>query len=126
MLLGIKLTVDFAFKRIFGSPEYSEALIALLNAILVMASPIVTVEILNPFSYQEFEVFLKNEKITHNAKELKDFIFKKLEQKELIQYYASKEWMEAMRHPKFNPPGGSEFTGDGSIWFLVNKTENAK
>lgn len=59
MQLGIKLTVDFAFKKVFGSPEYSAALIGLLNAILGSASPIVAVEILNPFSYQEF----KNDKL---------------------------------------------------------------
>jgi predicted transposase/invertase (TIGR01784 family) len=53
-LLGIRPTVDFAFKKIFGSPQNSEALIGLLNAILEFPRPIVTVEILNPFSYQEF------------------------------------------------------------------------
>ncbi|HAC89032.1 MAG TPA: hypothetical protein DCF63_00140, partial [Planctomycetaceae bacterium] len=38
----------------FGSPENSAALIGFLNAILNLAKPIVAVEILNPFSYQEF------------------------------------------------------------------------
>ena len=52
--LGIKPTVDFAFKRIFGGPENVTALVGLLNAILELANPIVHVEILNPFSYQEF------------------------------------------------------------------------
>ncbi len=54
MPLGIKPTVDFAFKKIFGSPQNSAALIGLLNAILKLNRPIVSVEILNPFSYQEF------------------------------------------------------------------------
>ena len=54
MLLGIKPTVDFAFKKIFGSPENVPVLIGLLNAILRLPNPIVHVEILNPFSYQEF------------------------------------------------------------------------
>ncbi|NOX54871.1 MAG: Rpn family recombination-promoting nuclease/putative transposase [Planctomycetes bacterium] len=54
MPLGIKPTVDFAFKKIFGSPENRPALIGLLNAILTPARPIESVEILNPFSYQEF------------------------------------------------------------------------
>ncbi len=54
MALGIKPTVDFAFKRIFGSPENSQSLIGLLNAILDLPDPIHEVEILNPFSYQEF------------------------------------------------------------------------
>jgi len=54
MPLGIKPTVDFAFKKIFGSPENRAALIGLLNAILDLDNPITDVEILNPFSYQEF------------------------------------------------------------------------
>ena len=54
MALGIKPTVDFAFKKIFGSPENVRALIGLLNAILELPAPITDVEILNPFSYQEF------------------------------------------------------------------------
>ncbi|OJW31879.1 MAG: hypothetical protein BGO54_15705 [Sphingobacteriales bacterium 46-32] len=78
------------------------------------------------FGFSEFESALKTEKIAYTAKEIKEFIFQKLEQKELVQYYATKEWMEAIRHPKFNPPGGPEFSGEGSIWFLVNKTDKAK
>lgn len=54
MILGIKLTVDFAFKKIFGSPQNSAALIGLLNAILNLERPIESVELLNPFNYQEF------------------------------------------------------------------------
>jgi len=54
MPLGIKPTVDFAFKKIFGSPENVPALVGLLNAILQLEEPIEDVDILNPFSYQEF------------------------------------------------------------------------
>jgi len=54
MPLGIKPTVDFVFKKIFGSPENVQSLIGLLNAILNLANPITHVTILNPFSYQEF------------------------------------------------------------------------
>ncbi len=54
MPLGIRPIVDFVFKKIFGSPENSAALIGLLNAILDLPRPIVAVEILNPFNYQEF------------------------------------------------------------------------
>jgi predicted transposase/invertase (TIGR01784 family) len=54
MLLGIKPTVDFVFKKVFGSPENVPVLIGLLNAILRLARPIVQAKILNPFSYQEF------------------------------------------------------------------------
>jgi predicted transposase/invertase (TIGR01784 family) len=54
MPLGIKPTVDFAFKKIFGSPQNTSALIGLLNAILDRDHPIEAVTILNPFNYQEF------------------------------------------------------------------------
>jgi len=54
MPLGIKPTVDFAFKKIFGSSENTRALIGLLNAILDLSEPIDYVDLLNPFSYQEF------------------------------------------------------------------------
>lgn len=54
MPLGIRATVDFAFKKMFGSPQNSQALRGLLNAILDLDPPIEAVEILNPFSYQEF------------------------------------------------------------------------
>lgn len=55
MPLGIKAYVDFAFKKTFGSPENSSALIGLLNAILDLPRPITEVTIQNPFSYKEFE-----------------------------------------------------------------------
>lgn len=54
MVLGIRPTVDFAFKKTFGSPENVRALIGLLNAILKFPRPIEHVEIRNPFNYQEF------------------------------------------------------------------------
>jgi hypothetical protein len=46
MLLGIKPTVDFVFKKVFGSPENIPVLIGLLNAILKLAHPLVHVEYL--------------------------------------------------------------------------------
>ena len=55
MPLGIRLIIDFAFKKSFGSPENVLALIGLLNAILKLPDRIEEVTILNPFSYQEFE-----------------------------------------------------------------------
>ncbi|MEL7267918.1 MAG: Rpn family recombination-promoting nuclease/putative transposase, partial [Planctomycetota bacterium] len=55
MPFGIRPTVDFAFKMIFGSPDNASALIGLLNAVLRRTNPIAAVEILNPFTYQEFE-----------------------------------------------------------------------
>ena len=50
MALGIKAYVDFAFKKLFGSPENSVALIGLLDAILDLQEPIseVTISIDRP------------------------------------------------------------------------------
>ena len=52
---GIQPTVDFAFKKIFGTPENAPFLLGLANAVLQLRDPLVDVEILNPFSYQEFQ-----------------------------------------------------------------------
>ena len=54
MTLGIKPTVDFAFKKIFGTQENAAALVGLANSVLAPDEEIVEVQILNPFSYQEF------------------------------------------------------------------------
>jgi predicted transposase/invertase (TIGR01784 family) len=52
--LGIDPTVDYAFKKLFGDPANSDLLIHLLNAVQMPASPIVEVQILNPFNEKEF------------------------------------------------------------------------
>ena len=55
MRIGIRPTNDLAFKKIFGSTENARALISLLNAILVLKSPIIDVTIENPYNLQDFE-----------------------------------------------------------------------
>lgn len=55
MVLGIRPTVDFAFKMLYGSPANSDLLIHLLNAVLQPEAPIVQVVILNPFNEKGFE-----------------------------------------------------------------------
>ena len=54
MILGIDPIVDFAFKRVFGDQRNADILIHLLNAILKLAVPIVSIEILNPFNDKDF------------------------------------------------------------------------
>ena len=54
MPLGIKPIVDFAFKKIFGTSNHPAALVGLLNAILDLQEKIAEIELLNPFSYQDF------------------------------------------------------------------------
>lgn len=55
MPLGIRPTVDFVFKLLFGSLENTDLLIHLLNAVLKPESPIEEVEILNPYNDKMFE-----------------------------------------------------------------------
>lgn len=52
MKCGIKLTVDYAFKRTFGTEENRNVLKHLLNSILArsLTSPIAEITVLNPFS----------------------------------------------------------------------------
>ncbi len=53
MVLGIDPKVDYAFKRVFGDERNSEILIHLVNAILKPESPIVRIQILNPFQHKD-------------------------------------------------------------------------
>ena len=50
--------IDFAFRKIFGKPGNEICLIcliSLLNAVLQLPHPVVSVEYLNPFGYKDFE-----------------------------------------------------------------------
>ena len=60
MRIGIRPINDFAYKKIFSSPENKLVLISLLNAILGLVKPIVDVTIVNPYNLQDF----KDDKLT--------------------------------------------------------------
>lgn len=53
MILGIKPTVDYAFKRLLGSPEYTAITVHFINAVLDGSPRITEVELLNPIFGQE-------------------------------------------------------------------------
>ena len=55
MALGIQPTVDFAFKKMLGSPEHTSVTVHFLNSVLGCSPPIVSVEILNPILEPELE-----------------------------------------------------------------------
>ena len=55
MKIGIRAWIDFAFRKIFGKPGNEICLISLLNAVLRLPHPIVSVEYLNPFGIKDFE-----------------------------------------------------------------------
>lgn len=49
MIIGIRPTVDYAFKLLFGSPEYFRVTIHFLNAVLSRLLRISEISIQNPF-----------------------------------------------------------------------------
>ena len=71
------------------------------------------------FSFKEFKDTVIKVGFTATFTDLKNFIFEALNEKILIQFYASKEWMQSITNMQYSSHGGAEFVGDGSIWFLV-------
>jgi predicted transposase/invertase (TIGR01784 family) len=55
MILGIRTIVDYVFKRIFACEHDQRPLLGLLNAVLDLSDPIVSVQVINPFNNKEFE-----------------------------------------------------------------------
>ena len=55
MVIEIDPTVDLACKMLLGNQDFPELTIHFLNAVLRLESPIVAVEIVNPFIPQEFD-----------------------------------------------------------------------
>jgi predicted transposase/invertase (TIGR01784 family) len=55
MTIGIDPTVDFACKRVLGSPEHPAITLHFLNAVLRLLRPIREVRILNPTIEKAFE-----------------------------------------------------------------------
>lgn len=53
MAIGIRPTVDYSFKRLFGNPRHERLAIRFLNAVLGGRSPIESVEFLNPLRSPE-------------------------------------------------------------------------
>ena len=56
MPLEIRPLVDYAFKKVFGSPENGQALISFLNAVLLRRRHIVDITLLNPFNEKEYDI----------------------------------------------------------------------
>ena len=56
MAIGIDPLVDFAAKRVLGSPEHSTITLHFLNSVLGFTDPIVDVTILNPINLKDFDV----------------------------------------------------------------------
>ena len=56
MAIGIDPLVDFAAKRVLGSPEHSTITLHFLNSVLGFIDPIVDVTILNPINLKDFDV----------------------------------------------------------------------
>lgn len=54
-LIGIDPLVDFAAKRLLGSPEHERITLHFLNSVLHFKSPIVDITITNPINLKHFE-----------------------------------------------------------------------
>lgn len=72
------------------------------------------------FNFEEFCIFLKNEKIKFNYQQVKEFVFEQLNESKLIQFYASKEWM--ISGSRMVNQLQDDFAGEGNIWFIVNQS----
>ncbi|MCB9743456.1 MAG: Rpn family recombination-promoting nuclease/putative transposase [Alphaproteobacteria bacterium] len=55
MPIRVDPRIDFAFKKLLGSPENEDLLIDFLNSLLPLDPPITSVELLNPFNDREYE-----------------------------------------------------------------------
>jgi len=55
MKIGIGAWIDFAFRKIFGKPGNEICLISLLNSVLQLPRPVVSIEYLNSIGFQDFE-----------------------------------------------------------------------
>ncbi len=55
MVIGIDPLVDFAAKRLLGSPEHSRITLHFLNSVLAFTDRIVDVTILNPINMKDFD-----------------------------------------------------------------------
>lgn len=53
--IGIDPLIDFAAKRLLGSPEHSQITLHFLNAVLHFSDPIVEVAIQNPINLKDFD-----------------------------------------------------------------------
>ncbi|MEC5174060.1 restriction endonuclease subunit S [Chryseobacterium nepalense] len=74
----------------------------------------------NRFQFNEFADLLIDKDITFDYEDIRDFIFQKLEQKKLVQYYSSDYWMNNNYKPETSPLQ-DDFSGtDGNIWLTTN------
>ena len=134
MPIGIRPTNDFAFKKIFGSPENKLALISLLNAILNLPSSIADVTIANPYNMQDFhddKLSILDIKATDQSGAIYDIemqlsIFKGLVQR--IVYYGCEVYADQLR-------AGQDYSSlkpvysicliDGTVWPDAKKVHHA-
>lgn len=77
----------------------------------------------NRFQFNEFIDLLSSKEVAFEYEDIRDFIFQKLEQKKLVQYYSSDYWMNNNYKPETNPLQ-DDFSGtDGNIWLTANSID---
>jgi type I restriction enzyme S subunit len=75
------------------------------------------------FDFQELEMFLNKEGFDYEFAQLRDFVFEKLEAKELIQYYADRDWMDHNYKPETSPRQDDFGGADGRMWLVPNPSK---
>ena len=94
---------DIGFKKIFGNEKHPEVLLSFINAVLNLASPIVTLELINPYQAPRLQ-FLKETTLDVKATDAKGQRFIVEMQMEAgdafgkrSQYYAFKSYVEQLK-----------------------------
>ena len=119
MAIGIVPTVDYAFKKLLGSPDHSAITLHFLNAVLAHDRVIQSVEFLNPFLEKEFEedklaildVRAKDDQGRWLNIEMQTSVPGELPQR--LAYYAANQYVGQMKegdaYESLTPPLGSVF-----------------
>jgi len=103
MAIGIDPTVDFAFKKLLGSPDHPAITLHFLNAVLGGDPEITSVEFINPFMEKEFDedkLAILDVKATDNhGRKLNIEMQTTLpgELRSRLAYYAAAQFVEQMR-----------------------------
>ena len=76
---------------------------------------------MNAFTSQQFLAFLKEQNIDYDFDSVSNFLFAKIEDKTLIQYYSTEEWMKKMYKPETSPLQDDFGGTNGEIWMVKNR-----
>lgn len=115
-------TIDYVFKRLLASSGHEKVLIDFLNSLINPATPIVTVEVLNPFNereYSEDKLSIVDIKVTDDLGK-----FYQIEVQLTSPYYLTKRmlftWSEVYTRQMGEGDDFDKLKPTISIWLLTN------